>query len=95
MRDAKEACRILERRYEAEGLTPVRWKGRPSKVACRGCGDNTVGPWTLCVMSSKIPERREVLIFAASLCRKCIGNEDRQDDVAEAMVQEYLADNKR
>lgn len=91
MQDAEEACQILERRCEVEGLTPVRFKLRRSKVACRGCEDNKVGPWTVCVLLSKMPERKEALIFAASLCRKCVGNEDRQDEVAEAAVQEYLA----
>jgi hypothetical protein len=86
----------LERRYQAQGLTPVRWK--PVEVfGCRGCGDTTVGPWTVSIMASVVPERDEALIFVITLCPKCLGNEDHKDEVSETVVTEYLAhrSNKR
>jgi hypothetical protein len=41
-------------------------------------------------MTSLIPERREALIFVVTLCRKCQGNEDKRDAVAEKVVKGYL-----
>lgn len=90
MEDPAKAAADLERRYEAQGLVPVRWQ--PARAeGCRGCGDKRIGPWTVSLMASIVPERGEALIFVVTLCRKCLGNEDRQDDVAERVVTEYLA----
>jgi hypothetical protein len=41
-------------------------------------------------MTSLVPERREVLIFVITLCRKCQGNEDQRDGVADKVVKGYL-----
>jgi hypothetical protein len=92
MDDADKAKVIfdrLERKYKAEGLRPVRWTP-PSQVGCRGCGDTKKGPWTVNVMSSKVPERGEALLFVAVLCGKCQGNEDLRDQAAENVVSAYL-----
>lgn len=91
MEDPTRAVAELERRYKARGLTPVRWQPARSEGCCRGCGDEKIGPWTVSVMASIVPERNEGLIFIVTLCKKCLGNEDRQDAVAERVVTEYLA----
>lgn len=89
MMDQAQIVLGLERQYRSEGLVPVRW--HPAiKKGCRGCGDTVLGPWTVSIMSSLVPERKEVLIFVVTLCRKCQGNEDRRDDVAEKVVKGYL-----
>lgn len=79
----------MERGYKAEGLCPIRWVA-PSQVGCRGCGETNKGPWTVNVMSSKIPERGEALLFVAVLCGKCQGDEDRRDQAAKNVVSTYL-----
>lgn len=85
-----EVVKKLERKYRQQFLSPVRFRAKQKK-GCRGCGDKKVGPWTVCVMSSIVPERNVALIFYATLCNKCLGNEDKRDDVAESVVSEYLA----
>ena len=80
----------LEKKYRDQLLTPVKYVAN-RKMGCRGCGDEKVGPWTVCVMSSIVPERNVGLIFVATLCKKCLGDEGKRDDVAEAVVAEYLA----
>ena len=79
----------LEREYVAEGLRPVRWTPLRQE-GCRGCGDTEKGPWLVNVMSSKIPERGEALLFVAVLCGRCQGDEDRRDQAAENVVSDYL-----
>lgn len=83
----------LERRYTDDGLKPVRWRFE-KKAGCRSCGDELVGPWTVSIMSSLIPERGEALIFVVTLCGECLGDEDKRDDVAEAAVQGYLTEKR-
>lgn len=90
MKSDVEVVRRLEQKYREQFLTPVKYR-LELKKGCRACGDEKVGPWTISVMSSIVPERNEALIFIVTLCKKCMGNEDRQDDVAERVVTEYLA----
>lgn len=89
MRKATVIFNEMERTYTEEGLRPVRW-APPRQEGCRGCGDTERGPWTVNVMSSKIPERGEALLFVAVLCGKCQGDEDLRDQAAENVVSAYL-----
>jgi hypothetical protein len=84
----------LEEKYRAQFLLPVKYVAKLTK-GCRGCGDEKIGPWTLSVMSSVVPEINTGLIFVAVLCEKCLGDEGKMDDVAEAVVAQYLAQKKR
>lgn len=90
MQSDSNVVRSLEKKYRDELLTPVKYI-TSIKKGCRACGDKKLGPWTVCVMSSVVPERNVGLIFVATLCRKCLGDEGKRDDAAEAVVAEYLA----
>lgn len=86
---AQEIFNRLEGEYIAEGLRPVRWVPLRQE-GCRGCGDTENGPWLVNVMSSKIPERGEALLFVTVLCGRCQGDEDRRDQAAENVAVDYL-----
>lgn len=87
--DQVKAVLRLERRYLADGYQPVRYCP-PKKDGCRGCDDSIIGPWILSIMSAVVPSRGEALLFAVTLCKKCQGNEDRRDAVANEVVSGYL-----
>lgn len=89
MKKAEAALERMEREYRAQEVDPVRWVP-PSQDGCRACGDIETGPWTVNIMSSKVPERGEAILFVAVLCVKCQGNEDRRDQAAENVLSAYL-----
>jgi len=80
----------LEKTYRNEGLDPVRFS-LPAKNGCRFCGDEIKGPWTVSIMSSKLPEVGKAIIFIVTLCKRCLVSRERCDDVAEGAASAYLA----
>jgi hypothetical protein len=88
---ARIEIETLEKKYRDEGLEPVRFP-MPIKAGCRSCGDGKKGPWTVSIMSSKLPEVGKAIIFIVTLCEKCLSSRERCDDVAEGAACAYLAD---
>ncbi len=89
-----KALREMERRFRSEGFCVVRFTMKRVK-GCRGCGDQTNGPWIVTLIGSKEESKREAIVSVVTFCRKCLGNEDIRDDVADKMVNEYLGSQMR